>query len=238
MASRKNGFIAFTLSLSFALVVGFAADTRATLTVDLRAVSTSNGIIVNQKDVLFTGGVGDTVTMDVFATLSGMINDEPLDDFIVYLHGSFLSSTNGLAGDLRAQLTPDFIWLLSSNGLRQDLDGDGDLDVGSNNADLPANFFRANVSDDAPPLAHAKIATLTWTRSSADGGANTLINFRPRVVEHGGLWWIDGFGYYADEDEFLVGVPVLVTSTPETSVWAIGITGLRRRTRLSSIAPR
>jgi hypothetical protein len=72
------------------------------LTVDLRATSTSNGTILDPKHVVFTGGVGGTVTMDVFAIVSGYSNQ-----WTDYLHGSFLSSTGGLMGDLRAQLVHD-----------------------------------------------------------------------------------------------------------------------------------
>ena len=222
-------------ALAALVLILFAERACASMTVDLRATGTSSGTVVDAKTVNFSGGVGDVVIMDVVATVSGTGNNDPLDDYIVFLHGSFLSTTNGLAGDLKAKLTPDFIWLFSSNGLQQDLDGDSDLDVGSNNADIPANFFRADISDSAPYVAQAKIATLTWTRS-AGGSDETFVNFRPRVRHDAGLWWIDGIGYYADQDEFGAGAPVTIKMVPEPiGVQLLVVFGLFRWWRVRRI---
>jgi hypothetical protein len=214
MASRKNGVIALMLSLSCALIATFTSNALATLTVDLRAVSTTSGSIISEKEVMFTGGAGDTITMDVIATISGMSNSEPTDDFIAYLIGSFLSSEGGLHGDLRARRVSGYGATLSGDGLQQDLDGDSDLDVGSNDDTTPAFFFRAVRSDLAPLSFQARVGSLTWTARGSFTDL-TALNFRPRDAFDAALWWIDGHGYYASELPFIAGSPVTIVATPE-----------------------
>jgi hypothetical protein len=153
--------------------------------------------------------------MDVFAIVSGYSNQWNFDDFTDYLHGSFLSSTGGLMGDLRAQLVHDYAAFIASNGLRQDLDGDGDLDVGSNNDPSLANFFRAYIDEEAPRIPEAKIATLTWTR--AGDGVMTLVNFRPRNDPLAAQWAVDGVPYDPTAGPFEPGAPVEIIYVPESS---------------------
>jgi hypothetical protein len=95
------------IALSFA-VSGLAPRSALaipTLTVDLRITGTSNGTVVHNKHVLVHGGVGTTVTMDIFAVITGQTN-QIADEWLGHLHGSFLSSFGGLSGDLRAALHP------------------------------------------------------------------------------------------------------------------------------------
>src|SRR3954452_5625949 len=128
----------------FVLATLTASQLRAqTLTGDVRAVSTSSGTVFDAKHVEYTGGGGGTVTFEVWSVITGYDPSNPNPDFLDYLHGSFLSANGGLLGDLRAQFAEEYGDFIASNGLRQDLDGDGDLDVGSNIDDSFANFFRA-----------------------------------------------------------------------------------------------
>src|SRR4029079_15255080 len=140
----------------------------------------------------------------------------PHDDLLDYLHGSFLSSSGPPSGDLRAHLETNYGDFIASNGLRQDLDGDGDLDVGSNNPDSSTNFFRAYSGQFAPQIPVDKIATLTWTYTGG-GNGETTINFRAREVLNGAQWGVDGFTYDPSLAPFRSGDPVAVAVLPEAN---------------------
>jgi hypothetical protein len=188
------------------------ADERA-LTVDLRATSTSSGTILDPKHVLFTGGPGDTVTMDVYSVITGAVDSDPDNDWLDYLHGSFLTSFGGLRGDLKADLVMFYADFIAFDGLRQDLDGDGDLDVGSNNEASIANYFRAYRWRNAPREAVAKIATLTWTSTGTSG--DTSLFFRGQNVDIGAQWVIDATIFDPSFGQFLGGAPVQISAVPE-----------------------
>jgi hypothetical protein len=193
--------------------IATASSTLASLTVDLRAVSTTSGSVLDAKDVSFAGGVGDSVRLNVVATVTG-VNSNPNDDFIQIVHGSFLSSFGGLHGDLVASPVFPFNYtVLSYGGTMQDLDGDGDLDVGSNDDSTLSNFFRSYFGGDNDPQAEAVIAVLIWTYSGS--GGTTSLNFRPRNVDDGGRWFMDGIGQSPVTDSFLAGDAVRLTFVPE-----------------------
>src|SRR5262249_7724594 len=134
-----------------------------TLTVDLRATGTSSGVVLDSKHVLFTGGIGGTVQMDIWAVVGGGTNGMN-DEWVSWLHGSFLSSYGGLLGDLSASVVHGWDNVGAGNGTQQDLDGDTDRDVGSNDDSSPAFFFRAQRGQDTPLLPEAKVGNLIWTR--------------------------------------------------------------------------
>src|SRR5882672_2068484 len=106
-------------------------------TIDLRTAS--GGKTVNITSV------GQVVNLDVWAVVRGTDNDATNDAF-QWAHGSFLSTNvNGGAafGSLSAAVTNQFATQVSQNGTQVDLDGDGDLDVGSNNDSQPWDYFIA-----------------------------------------------------------------------------------------------
>src|SRR4051812_26055586 len=96
-------------------------------TIDLR--TTSGGKTVNVTSV------GQVVNLDVWAVVRGSDSNAANDGF-QWAHGSFLSSDVGggvAAGSLSATVLTPFESTSFQNGTQVDLDGDGDLDVGSNN---------------------------------------------------------------------------------------------------------
>jgi hypothetical protein len=114
-----------------------AGVAHAGVVIDLRAIS-KNGIATpNPK--LVAVAPGDTVIFRVFADVTGAAgNIAP--DCLQSVSGSFLS-TGGIRGNLSLdKITLPFDEPQSSVGATQDLDGDGDLDVGSNdNASPPGS---------------------------------------------------------------------------------------------------
>ena len=186
-----------------------ASDASASLVIDMRAVSTTAGHVLDAKTVFFTGTVGDTVTMEAHGRIFGN-NQNPNDEGLISVAGSFLSTTGDLAGNLIAKRNFWFTGVGGSNGLVQDLDGDGDLDVGSNNNASAANFFAARTNHTPEPVFGDDLVfgTVTWTYTGG-GGFDTSVNFRPRISGTAASWFEDGS--QITSSNFTSGPAVLIT---------------------------
>src|SRR3954454_20796636 len=150
-----------TMLLSGAAVIGLGnAVSNASLFLELRASSVD---AAHAGQVTFTpgskqfklggtGAVGATLTMVVVAKVTGADANQS-NDGILSLAGSFLS-THGAAtaptGNMTAtrqvsttglNQTSGFNGAGGQNGTPTDLNGDGDLDVGSNNDNDSAGFW-------------------------------------------------------------------------------------------------
>src|SRR2546421_9693901 len=107
------------------------------LVIDLRLVGGGKSINVN--------AVGQIVKLEAWAVVKGAnssISDEAFHDGF----GSFLSknvSGGAALGTLSGTCTAPFNYLGSNNGTKTDLDGDTDLDVGSNINSKATEFFFA-----------------------------------------------------------------------------------------------
>jgi hypothetical protein len=145
---------------------------------------------------------GEVLTLDVIATVAapdGTTTDDGLQD----VEGSFLSAavgTSAVAGNLAVTgLTSPFNALGSVTGSAQDLNGDGNVDVGSGDTTDAAltdgnagttyygdEYFLARssgVESDgvvSGATMSFPIATVTYTVTSLNGGGQANINFRPR----------------------------------------------------------
>jgi hypothetical protein len=143
--------------------------------------------------------VGQVINLQVLALVTDA-NNTPSEDGFEDCTGSFLSTAvdgHAIAGNLdcTANVAP-----FNANGAFvgtvQDLNGDGNLDVGSNvtaaSNQSTASYFFARASPlqtSASPYAtivgnalEFQIATLTYTVTSLNEGGTTDINFRPFVA--------------------------------------------------------
>src|SRR5262249_9730183 len=110
------------------------------LTVDLRIPG--GGKTAN------VSSVGQVVNLEIWATAKGS-DTNGANEALQTVVGSLLSTNvNGGAanGTLKITLNSPFNGSASQVGKQQDLDGDGDLDVGSNANDDATNFFVARDS--------------------------------------------------------------------------------------------
>jgi hypothetical protein len=186
------------------------------LVVDLRLSNGGKSATVSK--------VGDTVYLDIFATVKGS-NSTGADDGLQTVVGSLLSSNvNGGAvnGTLKANLMGQFFGLGSSSGSQKDLDGDGDLDVGSNVVSDASGFFaaRAGSVDRSGAVSGNsnafQIGTATFTVTSLKSSTGqTNLTFRPRNGNGsitGGLWQEDGRLPLIDQStgSYLAGSPVVI----------------------------
>jgi len=192
--------------------MGMCGAADAALTIDVRALQINGANISGQNTAkeIKVVNVGDVITFGVYADVTGSnpAKFQTLQSF----SGSFLSSGGTTFGNMvpAASRTPPFNASSSSVGLAQDLDGDGDLDIGSNNDADAANFFAdraANLtgpsSTDAngnsvftqagtqpTPIAGGteyRVGTLRMT-VTALGLTQTAVNFRPRVAGTAATW--------------------------------------------------
>jgi MYXO-CTERM domain-containing protein len=198
--------------------MGMCGAANAALTIDVRALQINGANIggANTAKSITQFAVGDVITFGVFADVTGSnpAKFQTLQSF----SGSFLSTGGTTLGNMvpAASRAVPFNASSSSVGLAQDLDNDGDLDIGSNNDADAANFFadRANVligphsTNDqggspfgtTPPTSipggtEYRAGTLRLTITAA--GTPTLVNFRPRVAGTAATWSED-----ADENVF------------------------------------
>jgi hypothetical protein len=138
--------------------------------------------------------VGDKVAFDVFAVVVGT-NASISDDRFISMAGSF-KSIGQVRGDLSVDLVltdflSDFIvygfdGLGASQGLQQDLDADGDMDVGSNVDSNAQHFWAAryvlapsgaNAGSFSPTSGGRRIGFGTFTVTGLGDGSTTDLNF-------------------------------------------------------------
>jgi Bacterial Ig domain len=153
------------------------------LTIDVRAADD-----VSKSATVTT--VGTVLNLDVWATITGTMNNAALDA-LQSVHGSFLSTgvtTGDVGGNLTAANVAPFAGLGSQPGSAADLNGDGNLDWGSNVDNTTAGFFIARAdsleySSSGTVVGGSlefKIGTLTYTVTKLNEGGETDITFRPR----------------------------------------------------------
>lgn len=149
-------------------------------TVDLRPAGGGD-------DAVIVDTVGQTINFEVWVRVEG--NDGIDNEGLQIISGAFLSSNisgGAAAGTMSITRDPAFSSLGSSDGVQNDLDGDGDLDIGGL-VEADANgFFAARapgmLTDGARDgqAEEFKIATGSFTVTSLLNGAETDLTFRGR----------------------------------------------------------
>jgi MYXO-CTERM domain-containing protein len=240
--------------LSGATVGMMAGAANAALNIDVRATGVTGGGTVANGKLVNNVAVGSVVTFDIFAVITGT-NASTTDDKFISVSGSYLTTGplhgNLLADVVRTPLDSDGVAIPPlgfdangfSVGLQQDLDGDGDLDVGST-ADSAANNFWAARFFGAPNGSPAgstnpttngrRIGFGTFTVTSATGA--TILNFDGRDAGTAGNWIEDGQTLSAASQNGVLGITINGTgggTIPEPATLSLaGLAGLamvRRR---------
>ncbi len=193
---HSRAFWIATVSAALAALTSLSAE--ASLTYDLRV---TNGLDSKTKYVTANGQV---VTMELWAMVTG--SGPGLEGFD-YGFGSVLSSSGGnIKGNLSATLVAPFNQGGSQNGTPTDLDGDGDLDLGSNGSLSTDPGFMdarsAGMQTNGTTITNGqefKLATLTFTVTNIANFSDfstISLNFRVTPFTTGivreALWQEDG----------------------------------------------
>ena len=168
--------------------------------------------------------VGQVVNLDLYAVISGSTSGS--NDAVLSATGSLLSTesntSTSLVGNLLASVDANNYGAQgASEGTQQDLNGDGGLDVGSNNNGDVSGFmnaraggenFNGTVSGDTSTFL---LATVTYTVTKLNYGQSTSVNFRYRDGIPAGafdaVWVEDQNGENDQIGTALVGTPVVIT---------------------------
>lgn len=218
------------------------------LNIDIRATGVNGaGLVLGQTSKLIAVvDVGDVIAFDIFATVTGS-NASTADDKFISVSGSWKSSPFGRLGNVsvevvRSVMNPDGTTTLGfdgtgfSVGLQQDLDGDGDLDVGSNNDSVDQGFWSARypATDGLPsnwPTGR-KIGYGTFTVTS--NTMLTYVNFDGRNSSFAANYVQDGFNVSEPSQDGAFPLQIgFGTPEPGTAglLGLVGLAGLAVRRR-------
>jgi hypothetical protein len=172
---------------------------HATLRYDLRVVGGGAAADVSTN--------GQVINLELFAVVTGAAGDAAMEGFQDG-YVTILSSNGGnIRGNISGTLTGTFSAQSSSPGLAQDLDGDGDKDLGSLNTSPSAVFLFARsdtITTSGVAIAGGlefKLADLTFTVTGVtDFNSLAPISLTPVVIDFSrsldleAVWMEDGQG--------------------------------------------
>ncbi|MEA2710042.1 MAG: hypothetical protein QOF78_2643, partial [Phycisphaerales bacterium] len=183
---RLNVTVVAAAAAASIVLPSLAFAATPSITLDLRV----HGSGAKEIDV---SSIGESIVLDLFARCDGMDADAT-NDTLTILGGCFQSASGGLGVDLLGlQPAAPFNGLGSSTGIAQDLDGDGDLDVGSNNPALSTGFYMVRTPTAPRPQQPGGflIGSVAVTVASL-GGHSTEVNWLQRQNTIASLAYFDG----------------------------------------------
>lgn len=253
---------------ALALAMLAAATTpgaRATFTFDVQATLLNGSPLTggNTPKTLFVSP-GDVIVIEVFAKITGAPGNPGAEGLQIAVFTMRSSSGGGIAVNFNSPLVlhEPFAIPIVQRGLVQDLDGDGDLDLGSNAIGASPNpdpllsgannivIHAGSMQTSGLPIPDGlafDLGTASITIGSVLPAAavtlDALVADYPRALDHRarGLWEEDTFKKDGTSGTFTSGVPLTLTAAPEpgsVALLALGALGWLGRRRLSSAPPR
>ena len=166
------------------------------LTISLQLPDGSSSFTVTPKT--------SVVEVDVIATITSS-NGMPSEDGLQDVTGQFIStivSGHGIDGELAVGQTQPFYTVGAAFGTRQDLNGDGNPDIGGTDPNSTAGDFIAKAATMLGPSAGTivgnslviQIATLDFEVTDLNLGGTTQVNFVPAPLSAGAdtADWLEG----------------------------------------------
>jgi hypothetical protein len=256
MRARRFSRRFFKLILP-AIACTTTAVARGDLMFDLRAASVNGAALsgAQTQHSIPSAGVGDVIAFDVYVLITGT-DANFFNDRVVQVDGAFHSTSLFAGAGPFGDLTMDVVRTVYdpktgdivmngfdapsfSVGLQQDLDADGDLDVGSNIDSSDAHYWAArfqasSVGSPAGPPNGRKVGFGTFTVTSASAGS-TLLRFVGRNANTAGNYFQDGVFMHGPTVDSTVANSILVSTVPEPSIAiagaGAGLFALHRRRR-------
>jgi hypothetical protein len=248
-----------TCKLAAALIVALSSTASGELNIDVRATKLNGAPLSggNTAKSVTVHQIGDVVSFDVFAVVVGT-NASLSDDKIIHSSGSF-KSVGPTKGTLVLDLVPTIIngdeplvipgfdGLGSSIGTQQDLDGDFDLDVGSNLDSSTQNFWFARYhlapvgapAGSLDPLTGGRLIGFgTFTVSSLDVALPTSINFFGRNATTASAYTQDGATTQQRSFDGILPLQILIPEPAAVWIAFAGLAFVCRHRRAHSLTPR
>ncbi len=267
---RNRSLAAAGLAITACFVPASSQAMQLTYEIRVNPVGTSAGVtIAPDFKSAVANAPGDVIALSLFAILNNA-NGNNADDGLTQTNGSFTSNNGGLQGNLRGDTNfvaggntqqnnvAGFQAGVSQSGFSfNNIDGDGDLDVGSlvqTGSFNPAPWFIAVGGTGAGGTTFGTGATTSATTlligattftlgASALANQSTLVNYVPRIKTDGTIgqrnlhkFVLDGaiVSLAGNDANLAVGTPVTLSLIPEPSAFgmvllgAMGLVGFRR----------
>ena len=190
------------------------------LTIDVRAADGSSSATVTS--------VGQVLNLNLVAVVSDP-NGTPASDGVQDVNGNIISVAadgHAVAGNLTAAIKAPFNANGAAHGTFQDLNGDGNIDVGTSftGSSTSGLFFSRSSPAQTGTSAAATISgstvsfiigTLTYTVTSLNEGGHTNINFDPYnpATPSGAAWIEDGNAVNNADGTYQAGTPYVVSDS-------------------------
>lgn len=190
-----------------------------------------------QFDVRLAGGgdsavveVGNVINLEVWAVIT---NTTGTNDGFKSAEGTLRSSTGGLLGDLSHSLVSPF--LAGRAGTVQDIDGDGDLDVGVLNGVNGDNDLIWYRSEPITAGSELLVGTATFTVTDLAGGPTSIwFEVAEDIALNRNPFWTEN-GEELDQSTGTIIQGTMVTMIPEPGSLALlagaGLALMLRRRR-------
>jgi PEP-CTERM motif-containing protein len=226
---RRTWIVGLVMS---AALIACASVAQAALTFDLRAASAAGGTVVpGGKEIQFGANGGDAV-IELWGRITGAngaLDDDRLNNFAVkMLTTGALRANLGNAGAANGVQTG---WRDAgfNNGTVQDLDADGDMDIGGNLATTVGYTIGRGT---APPAysgqgSAAEFLVYRFTAAVPPGFGDSMLDVQRHASPTSYLWQQDGTPTNAAAAGALVLAPgVHLVGVPEPGTIALAVFGL------------
>ena len=190
-----SGRMGLAVAAALSLAGLTSSSNAATITYDLRALSTDGGVLNDVKSVN-VDSAGDTVTLGLYALVANADGNRANDGYLL-THTSVISaeSASGPMGNLSSATFNSALIdsSTSTNGVPTNLDANPDLEVGSNTPGSATGYITASAgtgtkfgSGTGTGPTEFFIGTVTYTYNSVvDVPSSTLLNYNLRVKTDG-----------------------------------------------------
>jgi hypothetical protein len=240
---RKNKLRVLAAAAAAGLLgVATAEKSHATTVFDLRAISATGTAVVSDSKTVTNASVGDVITYQIVAQISGAAGDTRLEGFQASQGTLQSSGTGTIQVNLTHTVDAAFDDSGFSNGTPTNLGGDSDTDIGVNPAaNNTGNIITRSASmtlGNASGLGTSEflIGTGTMTVTATSGLTPTTVAFTlvpPGPTNPRPAVQVDGTSQVGAPAGATVSPGVTISAVPEPTALALlglgGLAALRRR---------
>jgi hypothetical protein len=217
--------------VALATLIGGASLAQAGLTFDLRAASATGGVVDNAKHVMMEPAGGEVV-VELWARLTGAngaLDDDRLNNFALKMltTGPVRANLANAAAGLGVQTG----WRDTGfgNGTLQDLDADGDIDIGGNVATTAGYAIGRGTAPPGYNGGGSAAEFLVYRFNAAvqpGGGGMSMLDVQRHASPTAFLWQEDGAARNPNTSTLAMGPGIAIEVIPEPGTIALAVFGL------------